>query len=154
MQSPRNIRINIIIASVYFVQPRWVEGIKSVYFALQQGLSAFRGHLSTVWWQTKYWYISLQKCLHYAVIQAQRVGCLLYDLIQSVYPLMPSKGRHSVYSLRGYVFLLLWLVFFLQSYQMYTLCSPPMRRYLQQLGTHVMKFLTTAQSFFSRCYAS
>ena len=51
-------------------------------------------------------------CLHCAVtqsvytLQAQRLGCLLYDVTQSVYLLMPSEGRQSVYFLMAHVLLM------------------------------------------------
>ena len=75
-------------------------------------------------------------CLHCAVTQsvytleAQGLGCLLYDVTQSVYFLMPSEGRQSVYFLMAHVFLKQSLVFIvmssgyvylLQSYQVSTL---------------------------------
>ena len=51
-------------------------------------------------------------CLHCAVtqsvytLQAQGLGCLLYNVTQSVYFLMPSEGRQSVYLLMACVFLM------------------------------------------------
>ena len=60
-------------------------------------------------------------CLHSAVtqsvytLQAQGLGFLLYDVTQSVYFLMPSEGRQSVYFLMACVFLM-------QSLGVSTLC--------------------------------
>ena len=63
-------------------------------------------------------------------LQAQGLGFLLYEVTQSVYFLMPSEGRQSVYFLMACVFLKQSLVFLvmssghvylLQSYQVSTL---------------------------------
>ena len=60
-------------------------------------------------------------CLHCAVtqsvytLQAQGLGFLLYDVTQSVYLLMPSEGRQSVYFLMAHVFLKQSLVVFVMS---------------------------------------
>ena len=117
---------------------------QSVYFMTSHRPSTFWCHLPTLWWHTKWSQYFMLKVLHSAVtqsvfsLQAWGLGCLHYDATLSVYFLMPSEGRQSVYFLMACVCLKQSLVFLvmssghvylLQSYQVSTFWSLPILSY-------------------------